>query len=57
MVADGGKVSIAAAFDSGLDFVELFELGGGMPTRVNIPAKRLPDALDAIKAKLVERAG
>jgi hypothetical protein len=57
MVADGGNVSIAAAFDSGLDFVELFELGGGMPTRVNIPAKRLPDALDAIKAKLVERAG
>lgn len=55
VVADGGNVSIAAAFDSGLNFVELFELGGGMPTRVNIPAKRLPEALEAIKAKLVER--
>jgi hypothetical protein len=57
VVADGGNVSIAAPFDSGIDFVELFELGGGMPTRVNIPAKRLPDAIEAIKAKLVERAG
>jgi hypothetical protein len=56
IVADGGNVSIAAPFDSGLNFVELFELGGGMPTRVNIPAKRLPDAIEAIKAKLVERA-
>lgn len=57
IVADGGNVSIAAAFDSGLDFVALFELGGGMPTRVNIPAKRLPEALEAIKAKLLEPAG
>jgi hypothetical protein len=26
-----------------------------MPTRVNIPAKRLPDAVLAIKAKLAQR--
>jgi hypothetical protein len=57
VVADGGNVSIAAAFDSGLDFVELLGLGGGMPTRVNIPAKRLPEALALIKAKLAQRAG
>lgn len=52
VVVDGGNVSIAAAFDSGLDFVELLELGGGMPTRVNIPTKRLESALAKIKAAL-----
>lgn len=52
VVVDGGNVSIAAAFDSGLDFVELLELGGGMPTRVNIPNKRLEPALAKIKAAL-----
>lgn len=57
VVADGGNVSIAAAFDSGLDFVQLFELGGGMPTRVNVPSKRLPEALDAIKTELRRMRG
>jgi hypothetical protein len=57
IVADGGNVSIAAAFDSGINFVELLELGGGMPTRVNIPAKRLPEALELIKSKLAQRPG
>ncbi len=55
VVVDGGNVSIAAAFDSGLDFVALLELGGGMPTRVNIPNKRLPDALVRIKQALLSR--
>ena len=32
--------TIAAAFDSGWDFVELFAIGGGMPTRVTIPERR-----------------
>jgi hypothetical protein len=52
VVVDSGNVSIAAAFDSGLDFVELLELGGGMPTRVNVPTKRLDDSLAKIKAAL-----
>jgi hypothetical protein len=52
VVVDGANVSIAAPFDSGLDFVELLELGGGMPTRVNIPNKRLPEALGRIKQAL-----
>ncbi|PRP92159.1 hypothetical protein ENSA5_51060 [Enhygromyxa salina] len=56
VVADGGNVSIAAPFDSGLDFVELLELGGGMPTRVNVPAKRLDQALERIAAALRERS-
>ncbi len=52
IVVDGGNVSIAAPFDSGLDFVELLELGGGMPTRVNIPNKRLEAALAKIREAL-----
>jgi hypothetical protein len=54
IVVDGGNVSIAAAFDSGLDFVQLLDLGGGMPTRVNIPHKRLPEAISRIRAALTK---
>jgi hypothetical protein len=45
MVRDSGQLSIAAAFDSGWDFVSLFALGGGMPTRVSIPEGKLDDAV------------
>lgn len=55
VVVDAGNATIAAPFESGLDFVKLLDLGGGMPTRVNIPKKRLPDALTAIKSVLAER--
>ena len=55
VVLEGGNATIAAPFGSGLDFVELLDLGGGMPTRVNIPEKRLPDALAAIRQRLKER--
>jgi hypothetical protein len=48
MVRDSGQLSIAAAFDSGWDFVALFELGGGMPTRVSIPEGKLDDAVAKI---------
>ena len=34
-------LTIAAGFDSGWDFVELFGIGGGMPTRVTFPEQRL----------------
>ncbi len=57
VVSDQGNVSIAAPFDSGLNFVELLDLGGGMPTRVNIPKKRLPEALERIREALRARAG
>jgi len=56
VVVDGGNVSVAAAFDSGLNFVELFELGGGMPTRVNVPRKRLDACLVLLRAALAERS-
>lgn len=55
VVVDAGNATIAAPFESGLDFVALLDLGGGMPTRVNIPKKRLPDAMAAIRAALAER--
>ncbi len=45
IVEDSGSITVAAAFDSGLDFVALLELGGGMPTRVSLPSARLKDVL------------
>jgi hypothetical protein len=55
VVIEAGNVTLASGFESGLDFVELLELGGGMPTRVNIPEKRLADALERIRAALAGR--
>ncbi len=48
IVRDSGMLTIAAGFDSGWNFVRLFELGGGMPTRVTIPEQKL----DAVIAKI-----
>ena len=47
-VRDSGMITIAAAFDSGWDFVALLALGGGMPTRVSLPEARWDAALTAI---------
>jgi hypothetical protein len=49
IVLDRNNVSIAARFDSGLNFIELFELEGGMPTRVSLPRGRLADVLKRLK--------
>lgn len=56
VVLDAGNATIAAPFESGLDFVALLDLGGGMPTRVNIPKKRVAEALGLIRAQLRARA-
>lgn len=48
IVRDRGNITVAAAFDSGYDFVELLGIEGGMPTRISIPEKRLPEILRAI---------
>ena len=48
IVRDSGMLTIAAPFESGWDFVALFELGGGMPTRVTIPEQKL----DGVIAKI-----
>ncbi len=47
-VRDSGAVTFAAAFDSGWNFVELFGLEGGMPTRVSISDTRLDEALATV---------
>ncbi|HTM20536.1 MAG TPA: hypothetical protein VL172_08515, partial [Kofleriaceae bacterium] len=62
-VRDSGTVTFAARYGSGWDFVSLFRLEGGMPTRVTLlgleggmptrvtlPEARLDDALAAINA-------
>jgi hypothetical protein len=49
IVRDSGMLTIAAGFDSGWDFVALFELGGGMPTRVTIPESDLATVLQKIE--------
>jgi hypothetical protein len=48
VVVDRDNVSIAARFDSGLNFVTLLNLGGGMPTRVSVPRTRLYEVLRAL---------
>jgi hypothetical protein len=49
LVQDSGMITLAAAFDSGWDFVALLGLGGGMPTRVSIAEARLNETLAAIE--------
>jgi len=48
IVIDGNTVSVAARFDSGLDFLKLLGLAGGMPTRVSVPRARLRQVFDAL---------
>lgn len=48
VVRDSGSLSVAADFDSGLDFVKLFDLGGGMPTRVSVPEARREEVLSKL---------
>jgi hypothetical protein len=48
IVRDSGMLTIAAPFDSGWDFVDMFQIGGGMPTRVTIPETKLDDVIGKI---------
>jgi hypothetical protein len=57
VVLDKDNVSVAARFDSGLNFLSLFELEGGMPTRVSLPRKRLSDVLARLKVDPSEIGG
>lgn len=54
VVADRDNVSVAARFDSGFNFLELFGLEGGMPTRVSLPRKRFADVLTRLKVDPAE---
>lgn len=48
IVRDAGMITVAAAYDSGLNFVTLLKLGGGMPTRVSVPERRLQELLEKL---------
>ncbi len=45
---DGDTLTLAAPFDSGLNFLGMLGLSGGMPTLVSVQRDRLGDALGAI---------
>jgi len=57
VVHDSGSLTIAADFESGLDFVKLFQLGGGMPTRVTVPEARLDEVMAKLSALTAAGAG
>jgi hypothetical protein len=48
VVLDKNNVAVAARFDSGINFLTLFGLAGGMPTRVSLPRNRVLEALAAL---------
>lgn len=48
IVVDGDNLTLAAPFDSGISFLELLGLSGGMPTLVSIPSVRLADTLERL---------
>ncbi len=56
VVRDSGALTIAADFDSGLDFVKMFELGGGMPTRVTVPEARQGEVMSKLATAVSARA-
>jgi hypothetical protein len=55
VVHDSGSLTIAADFESGYDFVKLFDLGGGMPTRVTVPEARHTDVMTKLAAEIARR--
>jgi hypothetical protein len=48
VIVDRDSVSVAARFDSGRNFLELFGLAGGMPTRVSVPRARIGEVFAAL---------
>ena len=44
-------MTFAAAFDSGVNFLELFSISGGMPTRISLQRAKLAAALAALGVK------
>ena len=52
LVIAGDTATFAAAFNSGINFLQRFGLSGGMPTLVSLHAKQLEQALRKLGAKL-----
>jgi hypothetical protein len=55
-VIDGESVTFAAAFDSGVNFLDRFGISGGMPTVVSIHRTKLASALESLGVKPAEAA-
>lgn len=53
IVVDAQNVTMAAPFDSGVNFLQLLALEGGMPTRVSVSRSRLDEVLDRLSVELV----
>jgi hypothetical protein len=53
VVVDAHGVALAAPFDSGVDFLALLGLEGGMPTRVSVPRSHLDDVLARLEVDFV----
>ena len=45
LLVDGETLSLAAPFDSGINFLDVLGLSGGMPTLVSVQRERLDEAL------------
>ncbi|MDB4942669.1 MAG: hypothetical protein JWP97_2203 [Labilithrix sp.] len=45
LLLDGDTLTFAAPFDSGINFLEVLGLSGGMPTLVSVNKDRMPEAL------------
>jgi hypothetical protein len=55
VVRDSGSLTIAADFESGFDFVKLFDLGGGMPTRITVPEARHAEVMSKLSGEIARR--
>ena len=56
LVVDRDTVSLAAPFDSGVNFLTLLGLSGGMPTLVSIPKTELKTALTKLGVSTADQA-
>ena len=54
IVVDGETMTLAAPFNSGVNFLNLLGLSGGMPTLVSVPATRIPEACAALGVSMSE---
>ncbi|MFO0640971.1 MAG: hypothetical protein U0183_17245 [Polyangiaceae bacterium] len=57
VLVDRDTLTLAAPFDSGINFLELLGLSGGMPTLVSVPKARLADALRGLGVTTWDRDG
>jgi hypothetical protein len=56
VILDLDTLSFAAPFDSGISFVGLFALSGGMPTLVSIPKERLTESLTRLGVRPADQS-